>query len=473
MSKAHYRSTKDLRLRLLSSLRRYSASFEALELLNKEQLSFLCSLIGVASPSKKTRNELGLCLITFKTDGLTYGKVNSSVSASDEEIEGLIMLLESVLSSYNDKNGITYSPYKISVLDALPFDFDNEYSSVNMPDKIVKGVVNMVYNRYYIQQGKYGPMYSDPWLPDELFFGLRLRVGFEVTAKVKTIGCSEVVVELIDVNGETPKPRYKDTFVGTVSQKSKRKLDFTLYNEEYGVLLNKITAFRYGYNLGLITKNGCNMSKPIEALANDLRKDHIVYFLDFKTYYDKEPLDERTYALFDKSDDVKFSSLLIAIAKVKNEYVDGNNVFLVIDSMNEVIKLMAKFVERFDKNRKLEATCFIQNILLMSRQGLNKGSVNEIISMDVSSLDSDSRGMFSSIELEELIRKYLNSHILFDATLESFGVYPPINLLKSGNKKGEEVKYLPPYRKLIRKGNYLVETEKAIKALCQKDEIIK
>ncbi len=470
MPKAFHGSEKDLaiRRRLLSSLRRYNATNQALELLNKEQLSFLCAIIGIKRSKKTTRDELTASIMAFK-EGVMTEKIPRCNIVINEEAEEMIMLLEQALKVFNDSHEIKYSPYRLSVFDDLPFDFDDGVSFSENGEREISGTVGVTYNRCFIKRSKYAPLPSDPLLPDELYLGLRLRVGDEVNVVVKNVGVYDVVFEVKTVNGEAPNKNRKNEFVQIERIKPKNVVNFDRDNNPLGVLLNKLTSFKLGQNLGLISKDGCDLTNEMRYIADVLKDKYKVFYLNFKNCLENRFEPETTYSLFDKTDEMRFSSLCDAVEKAKRDFINGENVVFVIDSINDVMKLIAKFSERNTRHIKLEATSFLQDILLLSRQSMWSGSISIILSMQASELEDASRGLFSSKELEELIRKYLNSAILFDSTLESFGVYPPINLLKSGNDKGKEREYVGAFRKIIRSGNYLVETEKAIKALTQRD----
>ena len=466
MPKNNVRSQADIeetRRRLLSSLRRYNVSVDVLSKLKKDQLAVLCGVIGISAPSTKKSSVLIEDILRFKNGTFTDPVYKYVKAVTEYEINNTILLLEEIALRYNKANGIEFSPYSVSIYDELPFDFDVSEDELSLSkERTISGFVNNVAKRYFVQQGKYGPDAEDPILPDELTKGLKLKIGDKVVCNVKTLGRIDVVSEIISVNDDIPKLDPIDIFTHTDVEKPYVSVDFASGKDDsLGTVLNKLTSFCLGQRLMFATVDGYDLSSALfftrSRLTNSrINKKTTAYSVSFS----KNATDEdNVYCLFGKTDDVKFSTYNFVVSKIKQDFCDGKEVVLFIDDLNELCGLFANFSEKAKIGTvNIDALSMLQDILILPRQSRKNGSISLIFAVDFSETD---------MAMKELLTKYADAMVFGNTTLKNFGVYPPVDILKSGSKRGAYNELVAKLRKNIRKGNFLIETENAIKTLLE------
>lgn len=467
MSQANDRNNclTSLRSKLLTILRSYNVCTETLDLLYKEQLIALCEIIGAKPSQKDSIATIKDRLMAFKSDGLA----EDCALYDNAPYEDLITLLECVARRYNDENGILYfhgdNDASSSTQDDVAFDLEMYQATITeRTDYETEGIVNGVYNRYFLQHGKYGPESGDPIITEDLYQSKKLQVGDKLRAHVNVKGPYETIDEVITVNGVPFGTKFCDPYIYKEIIRPKNKIDFAslLDDKALGVVLSELTPLRFGERMIITTNTEAKLSPLLYNIRRALEKIAVVYTLDLKGYKNDVCEGETEYRVVDKTDDHQFSTFRYVVANVKRDYGNGKDVIFVIDALEDVMKLLVKYAET-SKDHKLEALSLFQDLFILARNSRKSGSITLLFSMNLNCLMDATRRMFTRDELERLFSVYCDGILVVDRSLEEFGLYPPIDVMRTTTKNRDANAKYTSIRKRIRKGNYLLETEKVIK----------
>lgn len=467
MSQANDRN-KDLtplQSKLLTILRGYNVCTEVLDLLYKEQLIALCEIIGAKPSIKDSMAALKDRLMAFKCDGFAEDRA----LYDNAPYEDIITLLEDVSRRYNDENGISYfhgdnNASSSSTQDDVAFDLEMYQATITeRTDYETEGIVNGVYNRYFLQHGKYGPESGDPIITEDFYQSKKLQVGDKLRVHVKVKGPYEIIDEVMTVNGVPFGTKYCDPYISKGIIKPKKKIDFAalLDDKALGAVLSELTPLRFGERMIITTNTEAKMSPLLYNIRRALEKIAVVYTLDLKGYKNNVPESETEYRVVDKSDDFQFSTFRYVVANVKRDYADGKDIIFVIDALEDVMKLLVKYAET-SNDRELEALSLFQDLFILARNTSTGGSITLLFTMNLNRLMDATRHMFTQDKLAMLFRGYCDGILVVDRSLEEFGLYPPIDVMRTITKNRDANAKYTSIRKRIRKGNYLLETEKVM-----------
>lgn len=461
---------------LHSILVNYNVTMPVLKTLSLYQLRVLASCVGIKYIEKCKRLEIEQAIIDFKNAPVNPNAKSTKRAINDAE--QTFEYLKRLARDYNDKNDIEYDPYSVSLFDINPFDFmdivELKEKDNWVDEKELKGLVKFYGNIAYVKTDKYSINQEDPVIPIPIIANARILEGDLVTVKyIKNFDGANLVTKVIAINGQSPKEatmvkRFENIDIVKPFERIR------LYDEDAKScykIVDTITEFKKGQRLLFGVPENLNFITKISKMSRYFHNSssHSSVFLvntkyrfdEFEEYCEKR--DIVGINLQEVEPETARDIIYLMAQRAKRLYESGVDVLFIFDNFADIIDISNIVCDKCGSNycKGIDRNAFNEpkDLFALARRAKGQeGSISMIIMSDTKKEITTRDAIFHYIE------NFCDSVVYFDDTLMEVNVIPPINLLKSGAKElNSEIKEkLKNWRKRIRGGHFVIETQKAV-----------